>query len=216
MNSRTMPSSRMSGRGSSGRPRGRFGLLRRAGSALGRLVARRPLTALGSLAVLSCGSVLCWNLLMGQTSRHPAPLFAGPKPQSVAAAPVEPPRRPETFAAPAPPAMPRAEPASFTGRVAAEAPTRPVSSQDPIGALIRTSDPAQRPGDPKAAQPKLASAQKALAKLGYGPIVVDGVMGATTRQAIERFERDRKLPVTGTLGTRTVKQLASASGLQVE
>jgi peptidoglycan hydrolase-like protein with peptidoglycan-binding domain len=41
-------------------------------------------------------------------------------------------------------------------------------------------------------------------------------MGPTTRQAIERFERERKIPVTGELGARTVRELAAQSGLPVE
>lgn len=64
--------------------------------------------------------------------------------------------------------------------------------------------------------PRVVSAQKALAKLGYGPIATDGLFGSNTRLAIEKFERDRKLPVTGALGPNTVKQLASRSGISIE
>lgn len=85
---------------------------------------------------------------------------------------------------------------------------------------------AAKPVDPKAKAaagpsadkptPRVVSAQKALAKLGYGPIATDGRFGSNTRLAIEKFERDRKLPVTGALGPQTLKQLASRSGMSIE
>ncbi len=62
----------------------------------------------------------------------------------------------------------------------------------------------------------MAAGQRALVKLGFGPLKADGLMGPTTRQAIERFERERKIPVTGELGARTVRELAAQSGLPVE
>jgi peptidoglycan hydrolase-like protein with peptidoglycan-binding domain len=73
---------------------------------------------------------------------------------------------------------------------------------------------------PVAARPEpqrvVASAQTALAKLGYGPLKPDGVMGPGTKQAVERFEKDRKLPVTGTLAGKTVRKLASDSGVPLQ
>ena len=61
----------------------------------------------------------------------------------------------------------------------------------------------------------MTSAQKALSKLGYGPIVVDGILGAATRQAIEKFEREKNLPVTGALQDRTARKLAALSGIAI-
>jgi peptidoglycan hydrolase-like protein with peptidoglycan-binding domain len=66
-----------------------------------------------------------------------------------------------------------------------------------------------------APSPRVLAAQKALAKLGYGPVRLDGVPGAATKQAISRFEADRKLPVTGELSSRVVKEIASVSGMPV-
>nr|WP_281409345.1 peptidoglycan-binding domain-containing protein [Microvirga terricola] len=59
------------------------------------------------------------------------------------------------------------------------------------------------------------SGQRALAKLGYN-VKPDGVMGAGTRQAIERFEQERRLPVTGDFSPRTIRELAAASGIAVQ
>ena len=62
----------------------------------------------------------------------------------------------------------------------------------------------------------VAAAQRALAKLDYLSSKPDGVLGPATRQAIERFEREHRLPVTGDLGPRTARELAATSGIPVE
>lgn len=53
----------------------------------------------------------------------------------------------------------------------------------------------------------LFKAQKRLAKLGYHPGKIDGVMGKQTQIALKRFQRDHHLPVTGQLDNRTYKKL---------
>lgn len=66
-------------------------------------------------------------------------------------------------------------------------------------------------------QPKTIEAmQRALARLGYGPLKADGNFGAATRAALERFEREHKLPVRGEPSPRTLKELAAASGIAIE
>lgn len=74
-------------------------------------------------------------------------------------------------------------------------------------------DPAKP--DPAKPDPQVARVQRALAKLGYGPLKDDGMMGPGTKAAIERFERDRKLPVKGEAAGRTLRELtAKASATQ--
>jgi len=185
-----------------------------------RFGLRRPAFVLTSLAVMGGAGFFAWNATMKQTVRHPAPLLASAKPP-----------------------LPKADqlkhadsssPAT-TGTVPVP-PARP-SGPDAIGSIIRTSEgPAEAkprtaetrpkvaeakpaaaaPAEAKrTAQPRVASAQKALAKLGYGPITADGLLGSGTRSALEKFERDKKLPVTGDLSPKTVKQLASLSGIAI-
>jgi peptidoglycan hydrolase-like protein with peptidoglycan-binding domain len=55
-----------------------------------------------------------------------------------------------------------------------------------------------------------------LSKLGYAALRSDGVIGPGTRQAIEKFERDRRLPVTGELNPRTVRELSAQAGMAIE
>ena len=68
--------------------------------------------------------------------------------------------------------------------------------------------------DPVVPPARVAAVQKALIKTGF-VLRADGVMGATTRQALERFEQDRKLPVTGDLSPRTLRELAAQSGVSI-
>lgn len=60
------------------------------------------------------------------------------------------------------------------------------------------------------------AAQRALNRLGYGPLKADGSFGASTKAAIERFERDRKLTVRGEPSGRVLKELSAASGVAID
>lgn len=56
--------------------------------------------------------------------------------------------------------------------------------------------------------------QRALSDLGYGPIDIDGVLGSQTAQAIQRFELDRGMPITGNIGDRIVAELVLIGGVK--
>jgi peptidoglycan hydrolase-like protein with peptidoglycan-binding domain len=51
------------------------------------------------------------------------------------------------------------------------------------------------------------TAQKALTRLGYGPLKADGVAGPSTRRAVEAFQRANTLPITGELDASTLQRL---------
>ncbi|HEV2571277.1 MAG TPA: peptidoglycan-binding protein [Beijerinckiaceae bacterium] len=176
------------------------------------------------------------NALFFQTARHPAPLFSGghvgastpaPQPASTAArvvpateTPTPAPRPVEVAAAPQ---RPVAAPRGISDLID---PPKPVASEpkgnDPIAALLKGAvGPGQAPGastttvaqsDPAAK--RVTAAQKALAKLGYS-VTVDGIFGSGTKQAIQKFEQDRKLPLTGEIAGRTQRELATRSGIQI-
>lgn len=57
----------------------------------------------------------------------------------------------------------------------------------------------------------VGSAQKLLSKLGYGPVGAFGIVGSTTRQAIELFQYKNGLPVTRELDAATLEKLFSGS-----
>lgn len=77
--------------------------------------------------------------------------------------------------------------------------TRP----DPIAELIA---PSQR----------VIAVQRALNDFGYGPVKSTGNYGTETVSAIEKFERDRKLPVTGQISPRLLRELAALTGRPLE
>lgn len=145
------------------------------------------------------------------TETAPAPVVATPKAPS---------RNPiadmiRNGGQPAPVAAPPARPPQAAAP-AAPAPVRS-AGRDPIADMIRMGGPVPVPpgnvGRPDQGDIVLAG-QRALARLGYS-LKVDGQMGSGTRQAIERFEQDRRLPVTGEFSARTIRELSAASGVAV-
>ena len=73
------------------------------------------------------------------------------------------------------------------------------SRKDPIAGLIASSR-------------QLVAIQRALIDAGYGPLEANGILGPDTRAGIERFERDRRMPVTGQISERLVRELAAQTG----
>lgn len=60
---------------------------------------------------------------------------------------------------------------------------------------------------PRPAPQDIVAAQKALTELGYGPLKADGALGPGTKQAIEKYQRDAGLKVTGELHAETLQIL---------
>ena len=55
-------------------------------------------------------------------------------------------------------------------------------------------------------------AQGYLAKLGFTPGTADGILGTQTREAIEAFQQQNQLPVSGDVDPRLVSKLKAAAG----
>jgi hypothetical protein len=183
-------------------------------------LTRRPARTLAVVVVAALATGISLNAVLFQTGHHPAPLFGGPRvaasaPRTVAVAPPPMPApRPVSLPQPAPV---NAAPAPAAAPVAPRAAPREVEAapvvaakKDAIAALLNGETPQEAAG-PTA---RVAAVQKALIKSGF-VLRADGVMGLTTRQALERFERDRKLPVTGELSPRTLRELAAQSGVAI-
>ena len=56
--------------------------------------------------------------------------------------------------------------------------------------------------------------QKVLKQLKFEPGPADGIFGAATRRAIERFERDHKLEVKGRISAKLLKEIMQTSGVR--
>lgn len=169
---------------------------------------RHPGEVLGVLLAAGAAGAVSLNALGSQTGRHPAPILANMNTRPAVAQASKKPVADRAGERPVADAKPVTE--------ARTDPPRP-PARDGIADLLKASEPA-RPGDttasvtPKAEDPVI-KAQRALVKLGYGPLETDGVLGAGTRAAIARFEKDRKLPVKGEPAGRTLRELATRAGL---
>lgn len=76
--------------------------------------------------------------------------------------------------------------------------------------------PASIPTAQSAGARRVASVQRALTEYGYGQLKPTGAVGADTQAAISKFERDRKLPVTGQMSDRLVKELTAMIGHPID
>lgn len=168
----------------------------------------------GAIAVVAAGAILT-NAAFLQKGQHPAPLFAA-KPAAVpAAAPKSPrvvgqeltgPPLPVAKPVPAEPqkieqvVLPRPRAESAPPRTQQAAAERP----DPIGELIAPSSK------------RILAVQKALADYGFGQIRPNGTLGPETKEAIEQFERSRKMPVSGQISPRLVRELSALTGRAID
>jgi peptidoglycan hydrolase-like protein with peptidoglycan-binding domain len=148
------------------------------------------------LAVAATGFIVI-NALFLQSGPHPAPIFtdaAHPATPPAGGVPLPPPRRQASARLPAA-TLPAATPAP----VRTAAAPRPDNRPDPIAELLEPSN-------------RTIAVQRALAEFGYGQIKPTGTVGPETRAAIEKFERERRLPVTGQVSERLTRELSAMKG----
>jgi hypothetical protein len=190
---------------------------------LRRALGHRPLDIVAVVLLLIASGAIVANALYRQPGPHPAPIFSI-KPRPVVVEPTEivppmPRAKPAAIAKPEPTPMveaPRPAPiakSEVKPEVAAPAPVAatplPRSRPDPIADMIAkppTSNPASR----------IAVVQKALSDFGYGPVRATGVHGNDTTAAISKFERERRMPVTGQISPRLLKELSALTGKVIE
>lgn len=188
------------------------------------------------IAAAGCAAVIA-NAFFFQDGRRaegvamPAPAAAPARP---AAAPA--PAVPDTAAVPAQPETPAIDtPDAVPVALAPATPLPPV--KPPVPKVVKT-DPStaapavagqaaapagtvaapvslRPPADLGGASARVMEVQKALARLGYGPIRIDGKPSPETRAAIQRFEADRRLPVTGQVSDRLVRELNAVAGFSI-
>ena len=83
-------------------------------------------------------------------------------------------------------------------------------ANDPIARLLAP------PSAPPAPSKRVLAVQRVLTDFGYGQIKPTGVADAETRVAIEKFEREHGLPVTGQMSERLVRELGAMTGRPLE
>ncbi|HWM80529.1 MAG TPA: peptidoglycan-binding domain-containing protein [Pseudolabrys sp.] len=90
---------------------------------------------------------------------------------------------------------------------------------DPIAEMLTPPREIPMPAAATPAQPntrRILAVQRALSEFGYGQIRLTGTMGPETQAGIERFERSRRIPVTGQLSDRLLRELAVVTGQTID
>jgi Putative peptidoglycan binding domain len=167
------------------------------GSRLFGSVADRPVDSFAILGAVAATIVIVVNAVFLQSGAHPAPFVANPT-------------LPKAEATDAAPKGPRIVDMSATHSVATPHPQQivPVPTPSP-----RRNDPI---ADLIAPSPRILAVQRALSNYGYAQLKQTGLLDDPTSQAIEKFEREHKLPVTGRITDRLVSELATLTGHPVE
>jgi hypothetical protein len=178
-------------------------------------------TVAGALAFAAVSAIVA-NALLLQAGRHPAPLFGTvvtmPAEVLTPANPLPRPRPVEAISEPKP-----AEPKAADPR-----------SSDPLANLVKATSampvtPSAVPRPPAsipvsansdavsgAASRRVAAVQRALTEYGYGQLKPTGTVGSDTQAAIQKFERARKIPVTGQMSDHLVRELTAMIGHPID
>ncbi len=166
-----------------------------------RLFLRNPRDSIaGGAAVIAVLAIIV-NALFLQPGRHPSPMFG----QTIVLPQNSAPPKVAAVATEAANPLPRPRPAEADALT-----VEPARSDDPVGNLVRTTSL------PAAASSRVAAVQRLLAEYGYGQLKVTGTIGADTQAAIQRFEREHKMPITGQMSDRLVHELALATGKPIQ
>jgi len=188
----------------------------------------------GALAFAAVSAIIA-NALFLQTGHHPAPMFGTvvvmPPAVAPAAGPLPRPRPLEADTLLSDSKMSAVDPRPVEARPA-ERPAE-AKSADPLGNLVKAT--AVQPAAPSVLRPpapvpvasraeaiassgsrRVAAVQRALTEYGYGQLKPTGTVGSDTQAAIQRFERERKIPVTGQMSDRLVRELAAVIGHPID
>ena len=191
-----------------------------------RMLLHSPKDMIAGVLAFAAVSAIITNALFLQAGRHPSPMFG-----SLVALPVT-----GSVASP----LPRPRPVDAITRSAEPSPADPKPAEpkaaDTLASLVKsTSAPAVTPSNtarppasipasshnemaanPVASPRRVAAVQRALTEYGYGQLKPTGTVGSDTQAAIQKFERERKIPVTGQVSDRLVRELATVIGRPVE
>jgi hypothetical protein len=191
-------------------------------------------TIAGALAFAAVSAIIA-NALFLQAGRHPAPMFGSlvaipaaalapsplPRPRPVEAIPLEPKasefkasefKAPELKTAEPKTAEPKTgDPLANLLKATSAAPAAPSNIARPPAPV-----PVASRNDAMAGSRRVAAVQRALTEYGYGQLKPTGTVGSDTQAAIQKFERERKIPVTGQMSDRLVRELTAVIGHPID
>ena len=192
-----------------------------------RILLHSPKDMIAGVLAFAAVSAIIANALFLQAGRHPSPMFgsvvaippAGSTPASLLPRPR--PVEAVTRAADASPSEPKpVEPKAADAMAnlvkSTGAPAAPPSNMTRPPAVIPASPHIETTANPAAASRRVATVQRALTEYGYGQLKPTGTIGPDTQAAIQKFERERKIPVTGQVSDRLVHELTTVIGRPIE
>jgi putative peptidoglycan binding protein len=192
-----------------------------------RILLRSPKDMLAGAVAFAAVSAIVANALFLQAGRHPSPMFGSVVAIPAAAlAPANPLPRPRPveadssllepkLAEPKPAEPKAADPLANLVKATSAAPVAPptiVRPPAPIPASSRTETIANSAPISR----RVAAVQRALTEYGYGQLKPTGTVGSDTQAAIQKFERERKLPMTGQMSDRLVRELTAMIGRPID
>jgi len=196
-----------------------------------RMLLHSPKDTVATLIAFVAASAIITNAVFLQAGPHPAPMFgsaAAPTTTLTVTNPLPRPRPTEADTT-------SSEPRLAESRVAEPRLIEP-RANDPLANLVKSttaaplsSSPLAPPPSPANVRPpapvppvqvtgsrRVAAVQRVLTEYGYGQLKATGTIGADTQAAIQKFERERKMPVTGQMSDRLVHELAVVTGHSVD
>jgi hypothetical protein len=207
-----------------------------------RILLHSPKDLVAGVLAFAAVSAIIANALFLQAGHHPSPMFgsvvAVPQAGLAPAGPLPRPRPVELATRPADTSPQESKPAELKPAESKPAELKPVEikpaepkaaepkSADPLANLVKataatpvTANVPRPPAPiPTAAQGarRVAAVQRVLTEYGYGQLKPTGTIGSDTQAAIQKFERERKLPLTGQMSDRLVRDLVAMTGHPID
>ncbi len=148
-------------------------------------IARRPLVTAATTVVVVASVVIIANAVFFQSAEHPSPFF-----DTRDEAPSE------------------ATPAEVADN---RSPAERAPGDDEIGRLVEVAAADAPRLEGAGASVSVIRVQQLLDELGYDPGTIDGLFGSRTSSAIEAFERDQGMTVTGEVSETLLARLEEAA-----
>jgi hypothetical protein len=207
-----------------------------------RILLHSPKDLVAGVLAFAAVSAIIANALFLQAGHHPSPMFgsvvAVPAAGLAPASPLPRPRPVELATKPADTSSPESKLVESKAAESKPAELKPVEikpaelkaaepkSADPLANLVKataatpvTANVPRPPAPiPTAAQGarRVAAVQRVLTEYGYGQLKPTGTIGSDTQAAIQKFERERKLPLTGQMSDRLVRDLVAMTGQPID
>jgi hypothetical protein len=165
--------------------------------------AQRPMDFAAILTAATISTIVVVNAVFLQTGSRSAPYFTPPAAAGAAAGPM---------------ASSSSGLSQITGTASAK-PTEQIVATRPVATNAIAAQPVSARRDDPIADliapqplPRIMAVQRALSEYGYGQIKPSGILDGPTSSAIQKFEHEHKMPVTGRVSDRLVGELTSLVG----